>query len=229
VNDASDVAADAATASSSRRRLVPLLLIGVAIAVFAADQLVKNWVVATLPEGRTVPVLGEFLQWHFVRNPGAAFSMASGATWIFTILATVVVVVILWQIRRLRSISWSIFLGLLLGGVLGNLTDRLTRDPGFPEGHVIDFILTPWMWLGFNPAIYNIADMGIVIGMGLFVVISLLGLPIDGSPRARRGEAGDEGTAASTESADGADPADAADPADGSSPADGEERGDGAA
>ena len=227
MNDASDVAAGAATASSSRRRLVPLLLIGVAFAVFAADQLVKNWVVATLPEGRTVPVLGEFLQWHFVRNPGAAFSMASGATWIFTLLAAVVVVVILWQIRRLRSISWALFLGLLLGGVLGNLTDRLTREPGFPEGHVIDFILTPWMWLGFNPAIYNIADMGIVVGMVLFVVISLLGLPIDGSPRARRGAAGDE----DPESGSGpsADPGPSSGAAPEAGAADGEERGDGPA
>lgn len=173
---------------------MPLLLIVVAVVVFASDQLVKNWVVATLPEGRTVPVLGEFLQWHFVRNPGAAFSLASGATWVFTVLAAIVVVVILWQIRRLRSRSWALFLGLLLGGVLGNLTDRLTRAPGFPEGHVIDFILTPWMWLGFNPAIYNIADIGIVGGMLLFVVITLLGLPIDGTPRAAHRRSSDDGT-----------------------------------
>lgn len=165
-----------------------MLLVGVAIVVYAADQLSKNWVVGNLAEGRTVPVLGEFLQWHFVRNPGAAFSMASGSTWIFTILATVVVGVILWQIRRLRSVPWAVFLGLLLGGVLGNLTDRLTREPGFPEGHVVDFILTPWMWLGFNPAIYNIADIGIVGGMCLFVLITLIGLPADGSPRITRAE-----------------------------------------
>lgn len=170
----------------SRRRLVPLVLVAVAAIIFAVDQLVKNWVVTHLPEGETVPVLGEFLQWHFVRNPGAAFSMASGSTWIFTILAAVVVVVILWQIRRLRSISWSIFLGLLLGGVLGNLTDRLTREPGFPVGHVIDFISTPWLWLGFPQGIYNIADMAIVGGMILFVGITLLGLPVDGSPRETR-------------------------------------------
>ncbi|MBN9611940.1 MAG: signal peptidase II, partial [Actinobacteria bacterium] len=71
---------------------------------------------------------------------------------------------------------------LLLGGVLGNLTDRLTRPPGFPVGHVIDFISTPWM----IPAIYNVADIAIVSGMILFVLISLLGLPIDGGPRSRR-------------------------------------------
>ena len=201
MNDAPAVARDA-TSSTSRRRLVPVLLAGVAIVVYASDQLSKNWVVENLTEGRTVPVLGEFLQWHFVRNPGAAFSMASGSTWIFTILATVVVGVILWQIRRLRSMPWAVFLGLLLGGVLGNLTDRLKRAPGFPEGHVIDFILTPWMWLGFNPAIYNIADIGIVGGMCLFVLITLLGIPADGSPRVTRAERRALEEAAATDVAD---------------------------
>lgn len=202
VADTPDSAAPGGGSSASRRRrLVPLLLFGVAIVVYAIDQLSKNWVVANLPEGESVPVLGDFLLWHFVRNPGAAFSMASGATWIFTVLAAVVVVVIVWQIRRLRSVPWAVFLGLLLGGVLGNLTDRLTRDPGFPEGHVVDFILTPWMWLGFNPAIYNVADMGIVVGMVVFVIVTLLGLPIDGGPRARR-QAAD---AADVEAADAAD------------------------
>lgn len=176
---------DDATTTRSWRRLVPAILLAVAAVVLVTDQLVKNWVVSELPEGVTVPVLGDFLRWHFVRNPGAAFSMASGSTWIFTILAAVVVIVILWQIRRLKSIPWALFLGLLLGGVLGNLTDRLTRAPGFPEGHVIDFISTPWMWLGFNEAIYNIADIGIVSGMILFILITVLGLPIDGRTRAQ--------------------------------------------
>ena len=183
-----NLAASEAAASSTRRRvLVPLLLFVVAAVVYVSDQLVKNWVVATLPEGQTVEVLGGFLQWHFVRNPGAAFSMASGQTWIFTILATVVVGVILWQIRKLRSVAWALFLGLLLGGVLGNLTDRLTRDPGFPEGHVIDFISTPWMM----PAIYNIADIGIVSGMILFVLITLIGVTIEGGRVARKRDAED--------------------------------------
>lgn len=163
------------------------MLLVVAALFYAADQLTKNWVVAELPEGRTVPVLGDFLQWHFVRNPGAAFSMAESATWVFTILATVVVGVILWQLRRLGSLPWALFLGMLLGGVLGNLTDRLVREPGFPVGHVIDFVSTPWMM----PAIYNVADIAIVSGMVLFVLITLLGLPIDGSPRARSGKAAD--------------------------------------
>lgn len=167
-----------------RHRATALALLGLAIVVYTCDQLTKNWVVANLPEGRSVPVLGEFLQWHFVRNPGAAFSMASGATWVFTLLAFIVVGAIIWQVRHLGSRTWAVFFALLLGGVLGNLTDRLTRDPGFPVGHVIDFISTPWMFpWPLSPAIYNIADIGIVSAMCLFVLITLLGLPIDGSPR----------------------------------------------
>lgn len=177
------------TAASPRHRGSALALLSLAIAVYATDQLTKNWVIANLPEGRTVPVLGDFLQWQFVRNPGAAFSMASGATWIFTLLAAAVVGAIIWQVRHLGSRTWAIFFALLLGGVLGNLTDRLTRDPGFPVGHVIDFISTPWMFpWPLSPAIYNVADIGIVSAMCLFVLITILGLPIDGSPRVRGGK-----------------------------------------
>jgi len=171
---------------SPRCRAQALGLLAVAIVVFAIDQLSKNWVVANLTEGQTVPVLGDFLQWHFVRNPGAAFSFATGATWIFTILAVVVIAAILWQVRRLGSRLWAVFFALLLGGVLGNLADRLTRPPGFPVGHVVDFISTPWMWFWGGGGIYNVADIAIVSAMVLFVLISLFGVPIDGSPRARR-------------------------------------------
>lgn len=203
MNEASAADLPNSVERSRRGALAPWLLLSIAAAVYLFDLLVKNWVVATLPEGRSVPVLGEFLQWHFVRNPGAAFSMASGATWIFTILAAVVVGVILWQLRRLRSRWWALFLGLLLGGVLGNLTDRLTRDPGFPVGHVIDFIYTPWMM----PAIYNIADIGIVVGMGLFVVLTLFGVTIEGERRSAA--AADDGEGESAEQPDTSDPGDA--------------------
>lgn len=167
-----------------RHRAAALALLGLALVVYAFDQITKNWVIANLPEGRAVPVLGDFLQWYFVRNPGAAFSFASGATWVFTLLAVVVVGAIIWQVRHLGSRVWAVFFALLLGGVLGNLTDRLTRDPGFPVGHVIDFISTPWMFpWPLSPAIYNIADMAIVTAMCLFVVITLLGIPISGGAR----------------------------------------------
>lgn len=191
------------TAASPRHRGSALALLSLAIVVYATDQLTKNWVVANLPEGRSVPVLGEFLQWYFVRNPGAAFSMASGATWVFTLLAAAVVGAIIWQVRHLGSRTWAIFFALLLGGVLGNLTDRLTRDPGFPVGHVIDFISTPWMFpWPLSPAIYNVADIGIVSAMCLFVLITILGLPIDGSPRSRGGKNGGDAEAIENEATD---------------------------
>ena len=191
------------TAASPRHRGSALALLSLAIVVYATDQLTKNWVVANLPEGRSVPVLGEFLQWYFVRNPGAAFSMASGATWVFTLLAAAVVGAIIWQVRHLGSRTWAIFFALLLGGVLGNLTDRLTRDPGFPVGHVIDFISTPWMFpWPLSPAIYNVADIGIVSAMCLFVLITILGLPIDGAPRSRGGKNGGYAEAIESEATD---------------------------
>ncbi len=155
-----------------------LTILGIAAAViYAADQLSKAWVVSTLPEGDVVPVLGDFLQFYFVRNSGAAFSMAAGSTWIFSILAVVVAVVIIVYARKIRSVAWAIVFGLLLGGTFGNLTDRLVRPPSFGFGHVIDFISTPWMM----PAIYNVADIAIVSSMVLLVLLTLFGVQLDGT------------------------------------------------
>lgn len=148
----------------------------VALCAYGLDQFSKFLVVSNLTEGESVPVLGNVLQLQFVRNPGAAFSLASGQTWIFTIIASAVIVFIIWFARRIRSIAWAIVFGLLLGGVMGNLTDRYFRDPGFPEGHVIDFIYTPWML----PAIYNFADIAIVSSMALFMILTLRGIGLDG-------------------------------------------------
>lgn len=170
-----DAAAQPARGNSSRRALALLFCIGAGILI--VDQLTKWWAVVTLPEGTPVPVLGEVLQWYFVRNPGAAFSFAEGATWIFTILAVGVGVTIVWFARRITSLLWAAFLGLLLGGTLGNLSDRLFRTPGFPQGHVVDFISTPWMM----PAIYNIADIAIVSSMAIFILLTLRGIRVDGT------------------------------------------------
>ncbi|WGD36461.1 signal peptidase II [Lysinibacter sp. HNR] len=161
-----------------------LVLAGLAIGVYGIDQLTKVWVVDNLEYGVAIPVIGDFLQFYFVRNPGAAFSLASGSTWIFSILAAAVVVFIIWYSAKLRSLGWAIFLGLLLGGVLGNLNDRLFREPGFGRGHVVDFISTPWML----PAIYNVADIAIVSAMGVFVILTFRGIKIDGTrePRSSR-------------------------------------------
>ena len=153
-----------------------ILLAVVAAGIYALDQISKYLVVSTLAEGDIVRVLGDVLQMHFVRNPGAAFSMAAGMTWIFSIIAAAVVVLIVWFAGRIRSLAWSVVFGLLLGGVLGNLTDRLLREPSFGLGHVIDFISTPWL----IPAIYNVADMAIVSSMIIFMYLTIRGIGLDG-------------------------------------------------
>lgn len=154
-----------------------IVLASVAIAAYALDQFSKFLVESNLTLGEQVRVLGDVLVLHFVKNPGAAFSLASGSTWIFSILAAVVVVVIIVFARKIRSLGWAVVFGLLLGGVLGNLTDRLFREPSFGLGHVVDFISTPWML----PAIYNVADICIVTSMGLFILLTLRGINMDGT------------------------------------------------
>lgn len=154
-----------------------LVLLGVVAAgILALDQLAKYLIVANLDEGEVVQVLGELLQFHFVRNPGAAFSLASGFTWIFSFVAAGVVVAIIVLAKRIKSVAWAWMLGLLLGGALGNLTDRLFREPGFARGHVVDFIQ---VW-GF-PAIFNVADVAICTAMGLFLLLTLRGVHLDGT------------------------------------------------
>ena len=166
--------------SDNSRRASPWMIVligGLAILVLAIDQITKALVIAHLVEGSSVEVIPGVFELVFVRNPGAAFSIAGGMTWIFSILASAVVVVIIVLARRIHSVRWAVMLGLLLGGTLGNLTDRLFREPGLGNGHVIDFISTPWMM----PAIYNVADMCIVAAMILFAWFSLLGLKLDGT------------------------------------------------
>lgn len=178
----SELTADLEQPSRSRpSALILALLAGIAVVVLVADQLVKYLVVTSLPEGRTVDVLGGFLQFTFVRNSGAAFSFASGQTWIFTIAASAVTVAIIVVARRIHSVAWAAVFGLALGGTLGNLSDRLFREPGFGEGHVIDYISTPWL----IPAIYNIADMAIVSAAVVFVLLTLMDVGLDGVRRRR--------------------------------------------
>lgn len=145
--------------------------------MLAADQFVKYLTIENLPYQEPVPVLGEFLQLYYVRNPGAAFSLGSEVTWIFTIALAVVACVIVWKAFGLKSRLWAVVLGCLLGGVLGNLSDRLFRDPGFPVGHVVDMISMPWMM----PAIFNVADIFIVTGMISVALLVVFGLRFDGT------------------------------------------------
>jgi lipoprotein signal peptidase len=170
-----------------------IVVVAGALVVYGIDQLSKFLIITNLTEGEVVPVLGTLLQWQFVRNPGAAFSLASGMTWIFTILAMGVITFIVWFARRIRSIAWALVFGLLLGGVLGNLTDRLLREPSVGLGHVIDFIATPWL----IPAIYNVADMAIVSSMVLFMILTIRGVGLDGTREARRTDAATVGAESS--------------------------------
>lgn len=157
----------------SVRALIALAV--VAVVVYALDQLTKHLIVANLVEGQQVKVLGEFLQFHFVKNSGAAFSLASGTTWIFSLAAAAVTIFIIGFARRIRSIGWAVLFGMLLGGTTGNLTDRLFRQPSFGLGHVVDFI----QFYGF-PAIFNIADSFICASMVLFVILTIRGVTLDG-------------------------------------------------
>lgn len=164
--------------------------------MLAADQFVKHLTIENLPLQKVVPVLGDFLQLYYVRNSGAAFSLGSDVTWIFSIALTVVAGIIIWKAFGLNSRLWAVVLGCLLGGVLGNLTDRLFRDPGFGMGHVVDMISMPWM----IPAIFNVADIFIVSGMISVALLVVLGLRFDGT-RERDHEKAAQDAAAEEEAA----------------------------
>lgn len=172
------------------RRPLVLVLLALAALVLAADQLTKVWAVQTLVEGERTPLLGDLLGLSVLYNPGAALSLATGMTWLLTIVATAVAVVILRIAKRLGSRGWTVALGLLLGGALGNLADRLLREPGFARGHVVDFIAYGNVFVG------NVADIAIVGAALLIVLLSMRGIGVDGSrpaPAEVDGQAVDDG------------------------------------
>lgn len=192
---ATDPVAEARASRVSIKALVALVV--VALTIYCADQLTKYYVENNLIPGEHNPVLGELLQFVFVKNSGAAFSLASGSTWIFSIAASAVTVFIIAFAHRIRSMSWAVLFGMLLGGTLGNLTDRLFREPSFGLGHVVDFIQV----YAF-PAIFNVADIFIVASMGLFIILSVRGVNLDGSReikvRQKASSGNDDDTAAET-------------------------------
>ncbi len=173
----------------TRRRVG--LIIGIAVAVLAADIVTKSIVVATLSGRPPVHVLGSFLQFSETRNPGAAFSIGGPSTTVlFTAIAVGVIVFILRTSRQIRSIGWAVTLGLLLGGATGNLTDRLLRSPGPFRGYVVDWIQVPH-W-----PVFNIADSCIVCGGVLAVILTMRNVRIDGTrhPAGRRHPGTDRGS-----------------------------------
>jgi signal peptidase II len=161
-----------------------LLLAAVAAVGYAIDLSTKVLAVEHLTGRAPVPVVGELLTLRLVRNPGAAFSTGTSYTLVLSLVAIVAVCAVLWFARRLRSAGWAMALGFLLAGVLGNLTDRVFRAPGFLRGHVVDFLQLPH-W-----PIFNVADMCINVAAVLIVWQTVRGTAIDGT-RSRGGPARD--------------------------------------
>jgi signal peptidase II len=163
------------TTQSTPRRLLYLGVVFVAVPVYVADQLTKAWAAANLRPDQPRELIGSLLQLNLIRNPGAAFSIGTGATWILTAIACSVVIFVVITARRLGSRGWALALGLLLGGSLGNLSDRLFRAPGPGRGQVVDFLQLP------HYPVFNIADSAIVSAAVLIAVLAFRGVSIDGT------------------------------------------------
>lgn len=165
------------------------LLLALAVGVLLVDLVTKLVVVATIEPGENIRVLGGALYLTNLRNTGAAFSFAEGFTVLFTLVALAVAVVILRTARRLFSTGWAVALGLVLGGALGNLVDRIFRDPGFLRGGVVDFLSL------FGPdgriwPVFNAADSAIVCGAVLGALLALRGIEFDGTRNSGADRAG---------------------------------------
>lgn len=169
-----------APAVTRGRRGLRLLLVATTALVLLLDQTTKYLVVARLQENVPVTLISGWLELRLIRNPGAAFSLSTGTTWIFTIIAIVVSVVILRISRRLGSRGWALALGLLLGGAVGNLIDRLFRAPGVGRGHVVDFIhYLKFPFMDFP--IFNVADSCIVTAAFLIALLGFFNITVDGT------------------------------------------------
>ncbi len=166
---------DPGSAAPRSSRVPVAVLIAVAVFVLAADVISKVVVVAQLSGHPPIRLLGGLLTLRLIRNSGAAFSIGTSLTVVFTAIAVGVIVFILRTARRLRSLPWAITLGLLLGGAMGNLADRLFRAPGPMRGDVVDWIELPH-W-----PVFNLADSAIVCGGVLAVLLALRGLRMDGT------------------------------------------------
>lgn len=156
---------------------------GVAAIAFVVDAVSKYLVVEHLQGEPSVHVIGSFVKFTYVRNPGAAFGAGESFTPVITVIALVAGVVTIRYIAKVRHVAWSIALGLLLAGVLGNLSDRLFRDPAPFKGHVVDFIQLP------HYAVFNVADICINIAALLIVILLFRGIRLDAAASSDNTEA----------------------------------------
>jgi signal peptidase II len=155
-----------AEAGARRRSRRALALYGTAAAVLALDQLTKHLVVSNLAGRRPVDLVGDVVQLRYTTNSGGAFSLLTGAPLFFGIMAMVIIGGIVYASRRAQPLSMLVILGLILGGALGNLTDRLLRGDALLRGEVVDFIK-----VGIWP-VFNLADSCVVVG-GILLAILL--------------------------------------------------------
>ena len=163
-----------------------VILLAIAAGVLALDIASKAIVVATLSDRPPIRLLGGLLTLRESRNSGAAFSIGTSMTIVFTVIAVGVIIFILRTSRRIYSLPWAVALGLLLGGAMGNLGDRILRAPGPFRGWVVDWIEVPH-W-----PVFNLADSAIVCGGVLMVLIAARGYRIDGKVQATEPRPGPE-------------------------------------
>lgn len=159
--------------SGTRKRT--FLFLGIGIFLVFLDQLTKELAISSLSDGSVLPVIGDILKFRLAYNDAAAFSLGVGQTWVLAIIASCAVLALLWFGPKAKNITWTVIAGLVLGGAAGNLVDRLTRAPGFLNGHVVDFISIP-----FNFPIFNLADTFLVIGVSLAMLRTLMGDELGG-------------------------------------------------
>ncbi|MFV0452239.1 MAG: signal peptidase II [Propioniciclava sp.] len=158
-------------------RAVWTIALTIGLVGYALDQVTKELALRYLDPANPPVLLGGLLTLQLIRNPGAAFSLGENYTPVLSVISTVALIAVLgWLIPRTRYRAWAITLGLLLGGILGNLTDRLARPPGFAHGHVIDFLQLPHF------AIFNVADMCVTFAaVGMVWLMLVRGVDLRGN------------------------------------------------
>ncbi len=163
------------------------LLVGVGLLTLVLDQGSKVWALGALTPGEPRELVGSLLRLNLIRNPGAAFSLGDGVTWLLTLVALGIVGWVGRAATRVGHRGWAVTLGLLLGGAIGNLVDRILREPGFGRGHVVDFIDYFGLFIG------NIADIAIVGAAGFGAVLAVRGVPLEGVTHGRHEADGADG------------------------------------
>lgn len=156
-------------------RRLPLLFALIGLAVVGLDQLTKVLALNNLEPGEPVDMIGSLLRLNLIRNPGAAFSLGSDYTPVIAVIQITVALVVVYLARRLGSTGWALAFGFLFGGAVGNIIDRIFREPSPFHGHVVDFLQLPH-W-----AIFNVADMAVTTAAILMIVQTLRGIKLDGT------------------------------------------------